>query len=1044
MILISFLVLLMLVPHTAVADDAVPLKLHNINDDLYSLALNGDQIWCGGYTSVAVFDPLDNSFQTATGTLFQYFTGPVYLLCVDSNGMAWVKMVNYNDRYTLQYNKEEWIYRFEDFSGKEINFLFNDRSGLLWAGTKNYGIYSLGDGETRNYMPDDALLKITDCAYSHDGALWCASREGVWRYYGNSWQRFTKADGLEVESARCIHIGNDDMIWVGTGDGLFRYDGISWKRYQVQDGIINSYINDIVADKTGNVWIATNGGVSKYDGSQWTSYTSKKELVDNRPTDMAVDAHDTVWFCFDRAARGVVSFDGSEWKWHTTFNTTIPTNAITCIAADDNGRVWMGCENGLICYDGHDYTLYSSEHGLQNAEITSLYNDPNNTLWIGYKQSAQSGITRYDGVSFRAFTTADSFPADYYSAIAVSDDGTLCLASSEGVHLFDGATWDMHPKMNRLASKAINDVTQSPDDILWFATDDGLTRFDGASWYTYAKEKGLSDNRLVDVEASPAGDIWCLTDSLQLVCFNGTSFNSFSTAITTTGPHPFDIAVTNDGTVWGIVESDPRVFRFDGSHWIGVMPESPELREASYRDILIDSHDTITIASDRGLVRIKNGVWSVFPIDGPRNNLIFDMSIDKNNTIWTAGDRGIDSYDGKTWTHRKVYDDTDSVSVTVRSVTIDRNDVKWFYTDEPAFVSYDGKTWEYYHNDACNDYAARSYCAVDNNDVKWIASLGHGIFSFDGRDFRGYSSDIGVNNLEVSTLFIDSSNRKWFPLSNNGVLCYDDETWRHYSTETGFFSDSIWEIREDSQCRVWLLSRYEGIAMLDGDSWTVFTAKNGLPNNAVSALAIDSQDIVWIRCGNCVASYDGESWHRHKTDMEFISYGADSIIIDRFDNKWIIGSEHVWFFDGVEWTVCQCDATFLSRHGLNDISLVDYNNTCWFIKDWTLASLRRSSPFLPGTSNNLMISLLGSFPNPFNAETAIDFALAEWGPVGMTVYNIMGQRVRRFPPASLPAGKNKFIWDGCDDSGVKVSSGVYIYRIEKGGRKAVGRMMFVK
>ena len=64
-------------------------------------------------------------------------------------------------------------------------------------------------------------------------------------------------------------------------------------------------------------------------------------------------------------------------------------------------------------------------------------------------------------------------------------------------------------------------------------------------------------------------------------------------------------------------------------------------------------------------------------------------------------------------------------------------------------------------------------------------------------------------------------------------------------------------------------------------------------------------------------------------------------------------------------------------------------------------------------------------PNPFNSATRFGFYTAG-GPVHLTVYNVLGQPVRRLVHRDLPAGYHQRIWDGTNDSGVAVSSGVYL------------------
>ena len=73
-----------------------------------------------------------------------------------------------------------------------------------------------------------------------------------------------------------------------------------------------------------------------------------------------------------------------------------------------------------------------------------------------------------------------------------------------------------------------------------------------------------------------------------------------------------------------------------------------------------------------------------------------------------------------------------------------------------------------------------------------------------------------------------------------------------------------------------------------------------------------------------------------------------------------------------------------------------------------------------------------NYPNPFNPETKIEYQLAERSEVKLEIFNILGQRVRSLVTAVQNSGPQSVIWDGRNNLGQFVSSGVYIYRIQAG------------
>ncbi|HXF48902.1 MAG TPA: FlgD immunoglobulin-like domain containing protein [Verrucomicrobiae bacterium] len=97
-----------------------------------------------------------------------------------------------------------------------------------------------------------------------------------------------------------------------------------------------------------------------------------------------------------------------------------------------------------------------------------------------------------------------------------------------------------------------------------------------------------------------------------------------------------------------------------------------------------------------------------------------------------------------------------------------------------------------------------------------------------------------------------------------------------------------------------------------------------------------------------------------------------------------------------------------------------------------------------GSALPTVFALRGSYPNPFNASTQINFALPQAGTVRLVIYNILGQPVRTLLDGDQPAGERSVLWNGTDNSGSSLSSGVYFYKIMFNGQVKVGRMNLIK
>lgn len=92
----------------------------------------------------------------------------------------------------------------------------------------------------------------------------------------------------------------------------------------------------------------------------------------------------------------------------------------------------------------------------------------------------------------------------------------------------------------------------------------------------------------------------------------------------------------------------------------------------------------------------------------------------------------------------------------------------------------------------------------------------------------------------------------------------------------------------------------------------------------------------------------------------------------------------------------------------------------------------------------LTFGLSQNYPNPFNPETRIHFSLPTDGQVTLTVYDLLGKTVRTLVDEIRPAGRYYIQWDGTNHVGKPVSSGVYLYRLESGGKTELKKLVVIR
>jgi len=200
----------------------------------------------------------------------------------------------------------------------------------------------------------------------------------------------------------------------------------------------------------------------------------------------------------------------------------------------------------------------------------------------------------------------------------------------------------------------------------------------------------------------------------------------------------------------------------------------------------------------------------------------------------------------------------------------------------------------------------------------------------------------------------------------------------------------------------------------------------------VTKLNFDKENRLWFGAGRYrIGVYDGQSWKYYTTDDGLLYSWAD-VAID--------SSYRVWAYYG------PCDTvSMLNNHnweqfdfsnellGENDgiIFYVDKDGAMWF---WSIEGL---SVFQDTTTtsvkcqpSNLSIvksaRLYRNYPNPFNSSTTISNYLNTYSKVELSIYNLTGKEVRTLINERQTRCLHKTQWDGTNNYGKEVSSGIYI------------------
>ena len=178
-----------------------------------------------------------------------------------------------------------------------------------------------------------------------------------------------------------------------------------------------------------------------------------------------------------------------------------------------------------------------------------------------------------------------------------------------------------------------------------------------------------------------------------------------------------------------------------------------------------------------------------------------------------------------------------------------------------------------------------------------------------------------------------------------------------------------------------------------------YTTTDGLADNFVRAITEDPSGVKWFGTNAGASSFDGKSWKTYRTE------------------------------DG------------LAGNTVYGIA-VDFDGSVWFATDQGVSRLSGFSAVgLDSAPERITLFNVRNYPNPFNSATTIAFEIPRQGNVSVRVLSLNGRCVRNLISGTFEAGSHEIRWDGRDDRGCAVPSGVYVARVLAGGAAAAHKIV---
>jgi ligand-binding sensor domain-containing protein/signal transduction histidine kinase len=361
------------------------------------------------------------------------------------------------------------------------------RDGGLWIVTTHY----LRKYHSKRLMFETrapwTLENLWNLYEDSSGGVWITSwRDGLYHFSAEQgWQHFTTDNGLPYDAVRFVFEDREHNLWVGTnGGGLARFKHRYLTNWGLEQGMPDRVIKSLTVDGKGRMYFGTWGqGVGQLAGFRITRILEPHEklqspddscrnLFDGLVVSTLVDHKGRFWV--STYASGLFLFEN-----HTCHGFFVSANSnspqLAPIFEDHHGTIWVGTQDGVFAFDGTQFRKYFFSPRPEHSNASGLAEDgARKILWVANRAG---GLYRFDGQNLVPVPGAGVLANDRISTLFTDPDSTLWIGTEDaGIACVRKGVVTRISEQQGLPAHSIASILGDEVGNLWFGSNRGILR----------------------------------------------------------------------------------------------------------------------------------------------------------------------------------------------------------------------------------------------------------------------------------------------------------------------------------------------------------------------------------------------------------------------------------------------------------------------------------------------------------------------------------------------------------------------------------------
>jgi signal transduction histidine kinase/ligand-binding sensor domain-containing protein len=311
----------------------------------------------------------------------------------------------------------------------------------------------------------EALLR------DHRGALWIGTTEhGLWRVQDGMVTHFSQKNGLSGNLVSALFEDREGTIWVGTINGLDRFREPAVTSISTDQGV-SMPVGCVLAARDGSLWIGSYVGLNRWKGGQMTRYRATAPQPST-----ATQPHQN----------GPGRNEAAE-----VTDPGLPDNAIDALFEDQQGRIWVGTNNGVAWFENGRFTPVK---GDPIGIATAIFADAHEGVWIFAPAFGLSHVINGSVVKSAPWPWSNQ-GRDRRVSTVIPDtmNGGVWVGFWDGGVSFlkDGQVQTSLSRNDGLGAGTVWSLHLDNENTLWAATEGGLSRIRDGRVATLSTKNGL-------------------------------------------------------------------------------------------------------------------------------------------------------------------------------------------------------------------------------------------------------------------------------------------------------------------------------------------------------------------------------------------------------------------------------------------------------------------------------------------------------------------------------------------------------------------------